>query len=416
MTKKNIHICTFNHYEFGIGDHVQVINDILSPQYTITKSNSIKTGNINILLENFRNFDFFMIKNEYAKGTRFIVMLSEFAELDKKNNLILNGLSWDHKNREYLKNIYNRFLNLLSCYKYFEAFFVLYDSPSIFNYKKIFLRKSFFSLKKHYELKKLKKPPYEYCFIGTMTSYRSKILDKLKEKHKLNVFNNISSKKKNHILNNNDFNINIPQAENWKNFSTMRAISALRQGTRTLNVMNKNNNNKTKFPCVYNISLNNFIENDEIVLFNQLNKDNCPTKQYFDKNDNQKFFNFIKNFNLAGKNTSDDYFYLTINFNKYYIYHNGSHFLITHKKLSKKLRFSSINEALFIKNKNNAILHDDLSFIYLIEEQKKSNYHLSLKSKYTLWDILKFRLMVNLSYSPKVFRSVLKIRNFLLNI
>jgi hypothetical protein len=414
---KNIHICTFNHYEFGIGDHIEVISDILSPYYKISKGNWVKTGHVNILLENFRNYDVLKIKKEYLKGTRFIVMLSEFVDLDKKNNLILNGLRWNHKNREYLKNIFNRFLNLIFCYKYIEAFFVLYDSPHINNYKKVFLRKPFFSLKMKYELKKLKKPPYSYCFIGTITNYRLKILTKLMERYKLKIFKNISSKKKSQVLKNNDFNINITQTANWKNLSSMRVVSALKQGTRTLNILNKNNNNKTEFPLVCNITLSELIKNDEIVLFNKINEDNyLMERQFFDKNDNQKFFNFIDNINDIENNTSEDFFYLTIVFNLYYIYQNNSHFLITYNKLPKTLRFTSINKALFIKNTNNEIIHEDLKFIYQMEEQKKSNYHLSLKSTYTLWDILKFRLMVLCSYSPKLFVIIQRIRNSLFKI
>lgn len=406
-----------NHYEFGIGDHIEVIKDILSTQYKITQGNWVKTGHINILLENFKNYDVYVIKKEYFKGTRFVVMLSEFCDLDNKNNLILNGLSWNYKNREYLGNIYDRFLNLLYCYKYIDAFFVLYESPNVNNYKKIFLRKPFFSLKMKYELKKLKKPSYSYCFIGTLTKYRLEILTKLKERYKLKVFKNISALKKSLILKENDFTINITQTSNWKNLSTMRVVSALKQGTRTINILNKDYKNKTNFPFVYNISLNDFMKKNEFKIFNELKGDiNSTYRQYFSKNDNRNFFNFINNIYDVENDTSEDYFYLTIVFNSYYVYQNNSHFLITDKKLPKRLSLTSINKALFIKNPNNEIIHDDLKIIYQMEENKKSNFHLLLKSKYTLWDILKFRLMVSFSYSPKFFRIIQKIRISLLKI
>ena len=86
----------------------------------------------------------------------------------------------------------------------------------------------------------------------------------------------------------------------------MRVILALKQGTKTLNILSKNNSNRISNSIIVNISIKNLMLSDTEKIMKLFKKHNSTIENKFhDERKNIKFLKFINNIsnNNIKKNT-----------------------------------------------------------------------------------------------------------------
>ena len=266
MRGKKVSIFTGNHLTTGISDQLDYLIFILN-KYGIEATTSTRLSNDvpNILIENFTNYEVFLIekfKNENKNAELFCIVTEHF-EL-KDGNLFLNEERFDSA-RTYIPNLYERFINFFRLSHYFSGIITLQGLPKKDYIQEIFLQHKIFNfsglpLPSDIKNRSRDKIEYEYdlCFFGKLTEHRQSILDKLKRKYRIYVGYEVAPKARNRVLMKTRYNINIAQSENWTNVSTMRVFSSSKLGVSTINLSKLSDNN---VPGLINMRLEDLMEN-----------------------------------------------------------------------------------------------------------------------------------------------------------
>ena len=182
-------------------------------------------------------------------------------EKDINNNLYLNG-ELCHLEREYIPNLYERFINLARVSVYIDGFLVLYSQPNSINIAKIFPNTPIFDLGVGLELAiddndEVDKK-YDFCFIGSPTKYRKYIIQLIAKKYKIFSGYGLNEEERKKIIKNSKYNLNIPQTAEWRYISPMRINYAAKNGSFTVNVMEA----AIHYPNTIPIPINEIIQND----------------------------------------------------------------------------------------------------------------------------------------------------------
>jgi len=265
--KNHLNLCLFNHDKNGVTDQVEEIIDILSDVVNITVSKNFDIHSNNLLIENFNNYQVDKLRHlKKINNRRLFVMLTEHIETDIDSTLYLNNQKWD-QNREYIPNLYNRFVNLISMGDIIDAYIVLYNLPNVMNIRKILPSAILFDLRsnKKFNLDKVYEKKIDFCFVGALTDYRIKILNQLSTKFNVKYDSNISFQMRTKLIKESKYVLNIPQFDSWKNISPMRILSAAREGVATINITDQSDH---KFPYSETISIDNLmaLDSDQIDL------------------------------------------------------------------------------------------------------------------------------------------------------
>jgi hypothetical protein len=294
MPLKRLHICIFNHNEyFGISDQIIVLKEILKDYCLVTVSNLLVKGVDNLLIECFNAYqcmDLYKFKAN-NDGYKIFVLLTEHFRLNENNTLYLNDQAWNEQ-RDYIPDLYQRFIHIVELSCIVDAFVVLCGLPKKDDIRGIFPSKSIFNLcppKKlllDYETGSTKL--YDFCFFGTLTEHRKHVLNKIKTKFKVFFTTGISNEQRSEIIQQSRFMLNIPQNENWSNISPMRIITAAIDGVWTINISNI----KSEFPYASSITLPELIKLNIDSLSSIIQRDSI-NKQFDNESDIEQFARWV---------------------------------------------------------------------------------------------------------------------------
>ena len=237
----------------GVGDQIDFLKDYFSDSVNFEISRDLKKDKFNLLIENFNTSDCILIKRFYEKGYRFGVVLTEHISKDKDSKtLLLNHQPW-FQNRDYIQNLYDRFLNLVIIMPFMETVITLAGQPNGVELKKVFPH---IFLNELSEISINLKPPkinqkkFHFCFFGYPTPFRKKIINNIKKKFSIYSTYGVPKEKREEIFLKSNFNLNIPQSEFWISNSPMRTFAASRFKLWTVNIftnkMKKFNSNKNE--------------------------------------------------------------------------------------------------------------------------------------------------------------------------
>ncbi len=235
---KCLHICTFNHNSYGVGDQVTALTDMLEGHALVTVSDELAPDRDNLLIENFNYFQADEIRKHYAcSRNRLFVLLTEHFALNAGGSLLLNDQPWSAR-REYIPNLYQRFLSLAELSDVIDAFVVLYGAPKRTALKTVFPAAPILDLAafKHYPADESTAKDYDFCFIGSETRHRKSVIEQLRTRFAVYSGTSLSTEERREVIRRSRFALNIPQHSGWTNLSPMRVIASAREGARVINI------------------------------------------------------------------------------------------------------------------------------------------------------------------------------------
>jgi hypothetical protein len=251
---KRLHICTFNHDRYGVSDQVSALVEMLEGHAVVTVSDELTSGVDNLLIENFNYFQADEIrKHQTCSNGRLFVLLTEHLELDSSGRLLLNDQLWSAR-REYIPNLYERFMSLVELSDVIDGFVVLYGAPKMAALKTVFPAAPILDLAafKHYPADDSTAKDYDFCFVGSETRHRRAVIEQLRTRFTVYFGTSLSTEERRNVIRRSRFTLNIPQHSGWTNLSPMRVIASAREGGRVINVADVDGE---PFPYVTTIAL-----------------------------------------------------------------------------------------------------------------------------------------------------------------
>lgn len=235
-----INLVVFNHISpntndtRGVHDHILILQKFFKElEISLTVSNILNPHTLNIVIENFNESSVKVIDdfcNKYEK--KVCVIMTEHLSLEE--NYLKYG-TYKITDREYIGNVDQRIFSLFTLSENTMAYFTLGELPFLSDIKKILFTDEVYRI----NYPKIKpcndvdftKAEFDLGFTGAIIPYREKIINKLKEEHKVFTSGIVSSEEE-RLKNTRKSKaiISIPQNEKWTWISPMRFMYNLEVG------------------------------------------------------------------------------------------------------------------------------------------------------------------------------------------
>lgn len=235
-----IRIWTFNNPINGIADQLEFAMAVLKLEgFHVTISKRPCPKSLNIVIENIQS-DSYQVINDFCESfnKKIAIIMTEHIDY-VENRLFFHGKPFEAPT-EYMHKYTrkNRFLHLLLSTQNISFFLRLGDLPSLDGLGRIFLNT---------EVRTLPFPPirnhflegereYDFIFSGFLTKYRKEVFSELKAYKTLILPGGLSRKVRDKHIASASFVLNVPQDAEWGWVSTMRVLSAWRNGIPVLNI------------------------------------------------------------------------------------------------------------------------------------------------------------------------------------
>lgn len=235
-----INLVVFNHISpdtndtRGVHDHILVLQKFFKEiEISLTVSNILNPHALNIVIENFNESSVKVIDNFCKKYEKKVcVIMTEHLSLEGND---LKYGTYKITDREYIGNVDQRIFSLFALSENTMAYFTLGELPFLSDIKKILFTDEVYRI----NYPKIKpcndvdftKAEFDLGFTGAIIPYREKIINKLKEEHKVFTSGIVSSEEE-RLKNTRKSKaiISIPQNEEWKWISPMRFMYNLEVG------------------------------------------------------------------------------------------------------------------------------------------------------------------------------------------
>lgn len=246
-SRPKVHLCLFNiHHIDYVVDQVEFILAVFKQNnYQITVGNDFKDDALNFLIECFdesSDKDVKKIISYCEKNNKkvAVIMTEHIDYFDKK--IYAYSVPLDEiDNSHYNPCIKQRILSLLTISPYIKHIFTLGEYPKLNNFKDMIGKTPIaIPYPKIEEVESQEDSEYDFIFSGKDTSYRSQVMEEIKEMS-LSLSNNsyqkiLKRRKRNKLISEAKINLNIPQDEKWLYPSTLRIILALSLGKMTISI------------------------------------------------------------------------------------------------------------------------------------------------------------------------------------
>jgi hypothetical protein len=251
---KRLHVCTFNVDRYHVNDQIRALTDMLAPHASVTVTDTLVPDVDTLLIENFNAFQIEEVRRHRTQSRgRLFLLLTEHFELDAGGGLLLNDQAWSAK-REYIPDLYLRFLSVVKLSSMIDGFVVLYGAPQPCKLQTVFPAMPIFDLAQwqHFQMEEAAAKEYDFCFIGRETRYRKSVIAQLQTRFSVYSGTGLSDDERAAIIRRSRFTLTIPQHEGWTNLSPMRVVASAREGARVINVAEPDGE---RFPYVSTMAL-----------------------------------------------------------------------------------------------------------------------------------------------------------------
>ena len=255
--RPSFQLSTFNHDRLGVGDQVEALKDVFGQQADLDISNDLSKSTALILIENFNAYQIKKIRRAKKQtGRKIFVLLTEHIRLAANDFLYLNDEAWNVR-REYIPDLYHRFLTLVELSDVIDGFITLCGEPELSSIRSVFPAKPIFDLNPVRLWPQSSAPKdHDFCFIGSLTDYRRNVLSKMSQRFKVFHATGVSAQERSAIIGRSSFSLNIPQHPAWTKISPMRILAAAREGVVTLHL---SEHGEAHFPYCAQISLDDLL-------------------------------------------------------------------------------------------------------------------------------------------------------------
>lgn len=235
-----VNIATNPHPISIIDDQLNFITHSLNTHgLAYQTSRSLSSKMLNIVIEGFDLFNAENIARFCVKFNKKIaVVMTEHIEINHDNLLIVNENQL-FSNNEYMPYAAMRFEAICKLIPHIQFFIILGHLPYKKNITKIF--KNIPVIEINYPEIEFRTAVTQYkndfIFQGSLTNYRTSMLKKISKRFpSLLISFKDNSNKRETVLLDSKYSLQIPQYKNWRHISPMRCLYSLKNGVVTLNI------------------------------------------------------------------------------------------------------------------------------------------------------------------------------------